>query len=305
MRGYVTDPSAPGGLRLADDLPQPTPEPGEVLIEVGAAAINRGELFLLQQRPEGWRPGQDVAGVVRRGPADGGGPRPGDRVVAVVDGGGWAELVTAPIHRLAPLPRTVGLEQAAALPIAGLTALRALRLGGSLLGRRVLVTGATGGVGQFAIQLGRAAGARVTALVSGPDREEEARGLGAHEVVLDLDEPGIGPFALVLDAIGGETLRAAVHRLAPSGTAALYGVLGGPAELGLGDFAGAPGARVVGLFHSDPEDRREDLATLAGLVADGTLTPRIGMVRDWEELRAALDALRERRVRGKAVVTIG
>jgi NADPH2:quinone reductase len=303
MRGFVTDPSAPGGLRLADDLPEPEPAANELLVDVRAFSVNRGELFLLQQRAEGWRPGQDVAGVVVRGAADGSGPPAGARVVGNVDWEGWAERVAVPSHWAAPLPEAVSFEQAAPLPIAGLTALRALRVDGAVLGRDVLVTGATGGVGQFAVQLAVAAGAHVTAHVSGPEREEEARTLGAHEVLWSLEDESLGPFHLVLDGVGGAVLRDAVHRMAPGGTAATYGTLGGPAELGLRDFAQARHGKVVGFFFAEPEATRgEDLATLARLVADGRLDPRLGLVRDWTEAVEVLAALRNREVRGKAVL---
>lgn len=307
VRGFVTDSSASAGVRLAADLPEPEPADGELVVEVRAFAINRGELSLLEQRPDGWRPGQDVAGVVNRTAADGSGPRKGARVVGIVDGASWAELVAVPVHRVASLPDGVDFSSAASLPIAGLTALRALRIGGPLLGRRVLVTGATGGVGQFAVQLAAAGGARVTAQVSASAREQEAYDLGADEVATSLDDEALGPFDLVLDGVGGPVLHAAVHRLAPGGTAALYGVGGGPAELALPDFVSAPLAKVLGFFvHAGPEEELgADLATLAGLVADGRLDPHLGLVRDWQETAGVLDALRERRVRGKAVLTRG
>ena len=306
MRGFVTDPSAPGGLRLADDLPEPEPGPGELLLEVRAYAVNRGELRLLQLRPDGWRPGQDVAGVVLRAAVDGGGPPEGARAVAVVDGAGWSERVAVPAQWAAGFPDGVSFEQAASLPIAGLTALRALRAGGAVLGRRVLVTGATGGVGQFAVQLAVAAGAHVTAQVSGPERVQEARSLGAHAVVVDLGDDALGPFDLVLEGVGGTVLRDAIHRLAPSGTLASYGTVGGAAEIGRPDFSAAPGSRLVAFQHADPQSEKgADLATLAGLVADGRLAPRLGLVRDWEETRDVLEALRRREVRGKAVLTRG
>ena len=165
MRGFITDPEAPGGLRLDDELPEPEPSADEIVVDVRAFAVNRGELRLIPARPDGWRPGQDVAGHVRRAMD---GPAAGARVVAIAQGGGWSERVAVPAAHCAPLPDDVSFEQAASLPIAGLTALRALRQGGFLLGREVLVTGATGGVGQFAVQLARAAGARVTAQVSEP-----------------------------------------------------------------------------------------------------------------------------------------
>src|SRR5918911_2293122 len=254
MRGFITDPDAPGGLRLAEALPEPEPAADEVVMEVHAYGINRGELFLLQQRADGWRPGQDVSGVVVHAAADGSGPPEGTRIVGIVDWGGWAERVNVPTRWTAVLPDEVSFERAASLPIAGLTALRALRVDGPLLGRRVLVTGATGGVGQFAVQLAVAAGARVTAQVSSLERGEEARWLGAHEIVVSLDDETLGPFDLVLDGVGGPILRDAVHRLAPGATAANYGTLPGPAERGLPDFGSSPNAKVMGLIHSYPEE---------------------------------------------------
>lgn len=305
MRGYVTDPAAPGGLRLAEELPEPAPAPDEAVVEVRAYAINRGELTLLQLRPDGWRPGQDLAGVVVRPAADGTGPQEDTRVVAIAEGAGWSERIALPTNVVAPIADGVGFEQAASLPIAGLTSLRALRAVGPVLGRRVLVTGATGGVGQFAIQLAVAAGAAVTAQVSSPERAELARQLGAHEIVVDLDEDGGERFDGVLDGVGGEVLEAAVHRLAPEATVATYGTVGGQAKLGYLDFRGAPNGRVLGLYHAYPEATRgQDLAILGGLVADGRLTPHLGLVDDWTKTRDALDALRQRRVRGRVVLTV-
>lgn len=302
MEGYITDPSAPRGLRLADDVPEPDPASDEAVVEVEAFSVNRGELTLLGLRDDGWRPGQDVAGEVVRAAADGSGPAEGTRVVAIVDGAGWSERVAVPTHHLAPIG-AVPYPAAAALPIAGLTALRALRQGGALLGRRVLVTGATGGVGQFAVQLAKAAGAHVTAHVSGPAREDEARGSGPDAVVWQLDDSD-DRFHLVLDGVGGEVLTAAVGRAVPGGTVVAYGGVAGPAELGLAAFRPAPLARVVGFFHHVPEEEKgADLATLAGLVADGRLRPRLGDERGWAELRDVLDLLADRQIRGKAVLT--
>lgn len=305
MHGVITDPSAPGGLRFADDLPEPEPAVGEVVIEVRAFAVNRGELKLLELRPEHWRPGQDLAGVVVRAADDGSGPPEGTRVVAIAEGGGWAERIALPANVVVPLTDEVAFDQAAALPIAGLTALRALRIDGSVLGRKVLVTGATGGVGQFAIQLAVAGGAEVTAQVSHPDRTDLATSLGADHVLTALRHNSVGPFDLVLDALGGEVLEDAVHHLTPGGTVATYGNLAGEASLSFLDFRAAPMACIVGFFHAHPQDSRgDDLATLVRLTADGRLTPQLGSVRDWHQTRETLDALRAREVRGKAVLTI-
>jgi NADPH:quinone reductase-like Zn-dependent oxidoreductase len=312
MLGHVTDPAAPDGLDRRE-LPEPAPGPHDVVVEVRAYAVNRGELALVQQRADGWLPGQDVAGVVARAAADGSGPPEGTRVVGIADAGGWSERVLVPAHRVAPLPDAATFADAAALPVAGLTALRALREAGPLLGRRLLVTGATGGVGSFAVQLGAAAGAHVTGLVSRPERADAARALGAHAVVT-LEDDAIAPapeapFHAVLDGVGGPVLAAAIHALAERGAVIAYGVAGGrtPTPLGFFDF-GVSGrlGRLVGFFvyATGEETFGEDLGVLAGLVADGRLRVGRELTRDWGETRAALRALRDRTVTGKVVLTL-
>jgi NADPH:quinone reductase-like Zn-dependent oxidoreductase len=192
--------------------------------------------------------------------------------------------------------------------VAGLTALRALRTGGPTLGRRVLITGSTGGVGSFAVQLAAMGGAHVTALVSGAGRAEAARALGAHAVVTELADD-TGPFDIVLEAVGGAVLADAIHRLAPGGTVVSYGVAGGgePTPLAFFDFAGGPLGRLVGFFvyATGEETFAADLAVLAGMIAHGRLRVSRSERRDWDDTRAAVQDLRERRVTGKVVLEIG
>jgi NADPH:quinone reductase-like Zn-dependent oxidoreductase len=305
--GYITDPQADGGLDRRE-LPDPTPGDHDVLIDVRAFAVNRGELSLLADRSDGWLPGQDLAGIVARAAADGSGPPEGARVVGVADGAAWSELAVVPSHRVAPLPEDVLFAHAAALPVAGLTALRALRTGGPLLGRKVLITGATGGVGSFAVQLAAAAGAHVTALVSRPERADAALALGAHEALSELG-PDSGPFDLVLEGVGGKVLLDAIHHLAKEGTVAAYGVAGGrePTPLAFGDFAASGGqlGRLIGFFvyATGEETFGEDLGVLAGMIADGRLRVEADM-RDWSETREALEDFRERKITGKLVLTL-
>ncbi|MFE0461170.1 zinc-binding dehydrogenase [Kitasatospora sp. NPDC058965] len=224
--------------------------------------------------------------------------------MARVDWEGWAERVAVPVHRAAVLDDRVDFATAATLPIAGLTALRALRAGGAVLGREVLVTGATGGVGQFAVQLAVLSGARVTAHVSGPHRAAEARALGAHRVVDSLAAPDLGPFHLVLDGVAGPLLAEAARLLAPDALAVVYGGHNGPTGLRLRDFAHhAPNARVQWFISEYPESTKgEDLAVLAGLVADGRLRPVIGRRDDWTRTPEAFEAWAAREFRGKAVL---
>lgn len=307
MLGYITDPSAPAGITRRE-LPDPQPGPHDVLVEVRAFAVNRGELSLIEQRRDGWSPGQDVAGVVVAAAQDGTGPGIGARVVGIADGGGWSERVPLPSHRAAVLPEQVSFAQAAALPVAGLTALRALRTGGALIGRRVLVTGASGGVGSFAVQLARAAGARVSALVSSESRMDAVSGLGADEVHTELG-PESGPFDLVLDGVGGSVLTSAIRRLAQGGLVTAYGAASGErSEVAFYDFAAAaPGGRLQGFFiyATGEETFGEDLGVLAAMVAGGRLVPQVGQPRDWADTPAAVSSLRERQATGKVVLTRG
>src|SRR5579872_4402078 len=180
--------NTPGGREpvAIREVAEPEPRPNEALVAVHAFSLNRGELRLFQVRPEGWRPGQDIAGIVLRAAADGSGPAAGTRVVALCDWEGWAERAAVPSHRMAPIADNVSFAAAAALPVAGLTALRSLRHGAPLLGKRVLITGAAGGVGNLAVQLAVGSGARVTAVVGNRERAHVLDGVGLTEIVTDI-----------------------------------------------------------------------------------------------------------------------
>src|SRR5262250_2725148 len=161
IRAVVVDPGAPGKLAIKP-VELRDPDRDEVAVRVTAISLNRGETRrALQVAEPGWRPGWDFAGVVETGAADGSGPKPGTRVVGILPSGAWAERVNCRTHAVAALPDAVSDAQAATLPVAGLTALHALRQGGLLLGRKVLVDGASGGVGHLACQLAMAGGAQV------------------------------------------------------------------------------------------------------------------------------------------------
>jgi NADPH2:quinone reductase len=207
-----------------------------------------------------------------------------------------------PSRRIAPLPDGVGFAQAAALPMAGSTALNALRHGGTLLGKRVLVTGAAGGVGSFAVQLGQLSGARVTAVARRD--AERLRESGAAEV---LSEVAGGPYDLILESAGGASLAAAIDTVAFSGVIVLVGNSSGEdAPLNFGTLSAGHGQARIEPFLSGVHEARAgaDLAVLLELLAAGRLSAEVGLEADWAELPAALDALRDRQVAGKAVLTI-
>src|SRR6516164_5936781 len=229
VRAVVVDPSSPQGLGLKPVELAPAAA-DEVTVRVTAISLNRGEVRrATTQGQAGDRPGWDFVGIVEERAADGSGPAVGSRVVGLLASGAWAERVRAPSHSVAPLPEAVTDAQAATLPVAGLTALHALRQGGLLLGRKVLVDGASGGVGHLACQLAVAAGATVWGHV----RREEYRAAVSdscdERVVVGRDlataKPH-GPFWLILDSIGGTALSAALGMLQPNGTCVTFGVSG-------------------------------------------------------------------------------
>src|SRR4051794_2224714 len=288
--------------------PDPEPLPSEALIEVKAFSLNRGEVKALASKTPGEITGWDVAGVVARAAADGSGPPQGARVVGLKHPpGGWAQLAAIPTDVLAPLPDAVTFEQASTLPVAGMTALRAYERCGLLLGKRVAITGASGGVGRFAIQLARLSGAgHVTAVAR---RAEGLQRLGADEVVPALEPDGEG-FDAILDGVGGPILGAAIQRIAPGGTIISYAsTVTDPVSYPTRALFGAsPGANLYGfllfaeLRHT--QSGTQDLTRLARLIADGDLDVDVHLTASWRDAPRAVQALLDGEIRGKAVLTV-
>lgn len=311
IQAVVVDPEAPSRLALAR-VEEPSPAPSEVLVRVAAVSLNRGEVRRAESSEPGFRPGWDLAGTVERAAADGTGPPEGSRVVGFLPSGAWAELAAVPTDSVAVLPEGVSFEDASTLPVAGLTALYALEEGGNLLGRSVLVTGASGGAGQFGLQLARAAGARVVGLVRREEHAELVEEAGAHEVVVD--ESGAaageqGPYRLILESVGGEVLGNALSMLGPGGTCVSFGTSGTP-EVSFDARALylTGGARLYGfiLFHEVLGRPASDgLDRLARMVADRRLRPRIEVEASWTEVGEIAARLIERGYAGKAVLRVG
>lgn len=304
MRALVAD--GRGGAEVRE-VADPVRAPGQALVAVAATSVNRGELFRLGTASEGWRPGWDFAGTVVQAASDG--PPAGARVVGINLGGAWAEQVAVPGTWLAELPDAVSFEQAAALPTAGLSALRMLRYEPGTLGRRVVVTGAAGGVGRFAVQLARRGGAEVTAVVGRPERAVGLRELGAAAVTIGLDGLS-GHYDLALDAVGGDYPGRLATLITPEGTLVIYGnssgeptVLQDIRDFYLGGLRRIQGFTIFSTLAPSPPGR--DLGHLAQLVAEGELNPHVDSALSWSELGEGLRRLGDRSVAGKVVLKVG
>jgi NADPH:quinone reductase-like Zn-dependent oxidoreductase len=261
----------------------------------------------LPRHPRGSLVGWDVSGVIQRAAEDGSGPSVGMRVIGLVKAGAWAQLAVVPTIRLAPVPDEVSDTQAAALPTAGLTALAALEVAGPVLAKRVLVIGATGGVGRLAVQLAHASGARVSAQVRNAAASRDMlHRLGARQVIEELD----GDFDVIIDGVGGAALGRAIEHLSPRGVLVNIATPSGDDSVTFhaGRFDRAYGARIYTLnLHAELTAHASapgDLTRLSSLVADGRLDCQVELEGSWRQPAGALDALLHQRIGGKAVLHV-
>jgi len=308
MRALVADPSASPALALAD-VPEPTAGPGELLVRVEAASINRGEVRTAARQPAGKVIGWDVAGTVE---AVGEGVAtvvPGDRIVAMSpDGGTFAEKVAVPVEWAAPLVGRADPVVAATLPVAGITAVGILRLARTRAGDRVLVTGAAGGVGLLAVQLAAAEGATVTGQVSSEARAEAVRAAGAAEVLIHPGDGGEvpGEYDVIVDGIGGAMFGPLVRATARRGRFVLYGNSAGGSCTFVPEELYPKGMTVSGfrVFQSVPPAQGvKDLANLVDLATNGKLDVRVQATAPLEDALRLVRDLMDRKVTGKVVIT--
>lgn len=299
MRAVVPD--GRGSVVIAE-INEPTETPGTTLVDVRAFSPNRGESFLLSSPVEGWRPGKDVAGVVV---SEGGRIPFGTRVVAHAPSHGWAERALVPETAVVVLPESVSFEVAAALPLAGLTALRLLQAAGSLVGRTLLITGASGGVGHYVTELAVAGGAEVTAVTASLERGARLHELGAS-IVTDVEQAP-GSFDVAMESVGGLSLPAVRRKVRPDGLIIWFGQASlHPPTLDFFDWVdGGAGAPII-QFHYQRTSTQDgnDLRTLVRLTDTGRLHPEIGSTQPWEHTADVITAIRDRTLRGNAVLTI-
>jgi NADPH:quinone reductase-like Zn-dependent oxidoreductase len=311
MKAVVANPLARGFVEIGD-VDEPMADSNEAVVRMTALSINRGEIRRAEAAETRMQIGWDMVGVVETPARDGSGPNAGQRVVGFSRRmQGWAERVALPTRDLAVIPDSVSDQDAATLPVAGLTALYALERCERLLGSRVLVTGASGGVGHFACQLGRLMGASVTALVRRHDHDDIIRATGVDDIVLSADGEGlenIGSFRALIDGVGGPMLGKLISLLEESGRAILYGVSAGPeAPLAIRNLMFTGDGRIEGFYlyrETEFETATKGLDRLLKLLADGRLETLVSVSGNWETIGEVAEQLIERSYPGKAVLSV-
>jgi len=308
----------PGVVRV-EEVAQPALEDDRVLVRVRASSLNKADWHQLRGFPRFLRPvtrngvlrpksvlfGTDFAGVVEAAGKDVKDLAPGDEVFGGRDGA-FAEYVSA--VNVVRKPANVTFEEAATMGIAGLTALQGLRDKGELQpGQRVLINGASGGVGTLAVQIAKALGAHVTAVCSTRNLEQ-TRALGADRVLdytrEDFTREG-ERYDLIVDVAGGHSLSAMRRALEPEGRVVIVGAHGNRSQLGhlaatwlRSRFSSHPVKFFVANFN------KNDLQTLADMLESGQLKPAIDRTYELTEAQDALRTFGEGHVRGKLVLTI-
>ena len=321
MKAIVQDRYGPADVLKLEDIDMPVARPGDVLIRVDAASAFIGDWHIMTGTPyairlvSGMRApkqrvrGQDVAGYVEAVGDDVAHLRVGDEVFGVADGA-FAEYAIARPDKLAPKPTNLSFEEAATVPTTGCTALQGLRdVGKVQAGQRVLVIGAAGGVGSFAVQIAKAFGAHVTG-VSSTSKVELVRSIGADEVIDYTREDiadGTRRYDLIFDTAGNREASSLRRALTPKGTLVLVGGEGGGRWLGMGrvlrakaisPFVGQKMTNFLG------RPKAEDLLVLKDLIEAGKLKPLIGATYPLSDVPDAMHELGTGHGRGKVVITV-
>jgi len=328
MKAYLLHSFGSPENLLLSEVAQPTPGPGEVLVRVRATSINPYDWHFMRGEPIAarfligglgrWRPAHSILGCDLAGIVEATGPgvtrfHPGDEVYALIKQGGFAEYAAVAEDLLTPKPSSLTFEEAAAVPMAGVTALQAVRDDARVAnGQRVLVNGASSGVGTFAVQLARAAGAEVTGVCSGRNAAL-VRSIGADRVIDYTAEDFtriVRDFDVLVDIAGSPRVTAARRTLRRDGAYVLVGGKGGRwvrpmdhmiAAILTGRFAS--GRTVVTDTRIGPSSA-QNLAAMATEFDRGTVRPVIERTYAFEDLPEAMRHVEGGHAAGKVVVTV-
>lgn len=304
IQALLTSQAAPFGVAFAQ-IDRPAPEQDEVLVRNKAISINYGETRRASNKkdPEGLLLGWDTAGIVEDVGARVTNVKPGDRVVSRNVLGGWAQYRVAHAQDVAIIPETVSFGEASTLPTAAVTAYLVFQRFGALLGKRVLITGASGGVGRFAIQLAKLGGATVVGSVGSDRYVDELKALGADEIVIGAQNV-TGRVDRVLESVGGEELFNAFQALDDGGLLQTIGGASGlPTTFPAGSLLGDRTRTIIP--HRSTEHRyARPLAELLQLVAARKIDLGIKWTGDWSQYDEAAELLLNRKLAGKAVLEV-
>lgn len=325
MKAIVQDVYGSADVLELRDIDRPSIGEDEVLVQVRAAGVDpgvwhlmTGEPYLVRamgfglRRPKVSVRGRDVAGVVEAVGARVTRFRPGDEVYGTTESGSFAEYTAAPQKRLATKPANISFEQAAVTPISGVTALQGVRDRGRVQpGQRVMIIGAAGGVGSFAVQIAKAFGARVTGVCS-TSKADLVRSLGADDVIDythdEIDCNG-AQYDVVIDTAGNRPLSLLRRAMTPHGTLVLVGGEHGGGRV-LGGFDRQLRAPVISMFVGQrlrdlaAKERAEDLEEVSRLIEAGAVTPVIDRAYALTDAPDAIRHLATGHATGKIVVTV-
>jgi NADPH2:quinone reductase len=310
MQAVLINHSKPGRLEISDAA-APRQQTAETLVAVKAFSLNRGDIARAEAGDDGTPFGWDFSGIVGDPAPDGSGPPKGTRVVGVSRRReAFAELVSVPSDDVAAIPDNVSFIDAAALPVAALTALYCLERCERLLGSNVLITGASGGVGIFACQLATLMGANVFGQIRRIEHEALVASTGATPVISP-DGSALskyGPFRGIIDAVGGSLLENILPYLSENGRAILYGFTDSRStEISIPNLIFTGAGRIEGLYlfkELQFESCAKGLSRLSHLVSAGQLNCHVNVTEDWSMVSTVTKDLAERRFPGKAVLTI-
>ncbi|WP_233275784.1 zinc-binding dehydrogenase [Salibacterium aidingense] len=310
IRAVVTDKMALGHLTI-QEVVAPQPKPWEVLVKVKAFSLNRGEGMRRIRKNNIDRDGIFPVLLSIKQKME----KVRQKEVELLDffpSGAWAEKVAVSAKFIAEIPDRVSYAQAATLPVAGLTALYTLRKAGMLLGKRILITGSTGGVGVFAHQLASLSGAFNVGIARTEEKANTVIETGANEVIVgeSITESveKYGPYHLIIDSLGGDTLPTLLTQLIAGGVIVSVGYTTSPiATFDLSKLAYVGGVNLYGFFLGEEIYRfppNENLEVLGDLVANGQLEPHIAVEAPWEKIETIAQKLIDRQFSGKAVLLI-